>query len=90
MTEASNKVTIKYGLVFILSGAFGNLIDRYLNGKVVDFLDFMIGDYHWYVFNVADSSVTVGMILFVIHSIFYNQDNTRHLSFGGETKLLTT
>ena len=44
---------IKYGLVFILSGAFGNLIDRYLNGEVVDFLDFMIGDYHWYVFNIS-------------------------------------
>ena len=75
--ERNGHPLIKYGLVFILSGAFGNLIDRYLNGKVVDFLDFMIGDYHWYVFNIADSSVTVGMILFIIHSIFYNQENAK-------------
>ena len=75
--ERKGHPLIKYGLVFILSGAIGNLIDRYLNGKVVDFLDFMIGDYHWYVFNIADSSVTVGMILFIIHSIFYNQENAK-------------
>ena len=75
--ERNGHLLIKYGLVFILSGAFGNLIDRYLNGKVVDFLDFMIGDYHWYVFNIADSSVTVGMILFILHSIFYNQENAK-------------
>ena len=75
--ERNGHPLIKYGLAFILSGAFGNLIDRYLNGKVVDFLDFMIGDYHWYVFNIADSSVTIGMILFIIHSIFYNQDDIK-------------
>jgi signal peptidase II len=52
----------------ILSGAVGNLIDRLLYGKVVDFMDIMIGDLHWYIFNIADSSVTIGMALFIIHS----------------------
>lgn len=61
---------IKYGLALILSGAIGNLIDRIYAGKVVDFLDFMIGDFHWYIFNVADSAVTVGMTLFIYHSFF--------------------
>ena len=45
----------------LLSGPVGNLIDRVFLGEVVDFLDFMIGNYHWYVFNLADSYVTVGM-----------------------------
>jgi signal peptidase II len=59
----------KYGLALILSGAIGNLVDRVINGSVVDFLDFMIGNFHWYIFNVADSAVTVGMALFIYHSI---------------------
>ena len=64
---------IRYGLSFILSGAIGNMIDRMLYGKVVDFLDIMIGDFHWYIFNVADSAVTIGMILFIFHSIFIGE-----------------
>jgi signal peptidase II len=54
----------------ILGGAIGNLIDRILFGEVVDFLDFMIGDFHWYIFNLADSSVTVGMSIFLYFSFF--------------------
>ena len=60
-------------LALILSGAIGNLIDRMLFGKVVDFLDIMIGNFHWYIFNVADSAVTIGMILFITHSILYER-----------------
>tara|TARA_Y100000817_G_scaffold289213_1_gene259014 strand:+ start:49 stop:525 length:477 start_codon:yes stop_codon:yes gene_type:complete len=68
--EKNGHPLIKYGLALILSGAIGNLIDRLLYGKVVDFLDLMIGNFHWYIFNIADSSVTIGMILFIIHSIY--------------------
>jgi len=68
-TEKEGHPLSKYGLTLILSGAIGNLIDRAYFGKVVDFLDFMIGDFHWYVFNVADSSVTIGMILYIFYSI---------------------
>ena len=67
----------KYGLALILAGAFGNLIDRVLYGKVVDFLDFMIGDFHWYIFNVADSSVTIGMSLFIWHSIILEKNKSK-------------
>ena len=74
--EKNGHPLIKYGLALILSGAIGNLIDRLLYGKVVDFLDLMIGDFHWYIFNIADSSVTIGMILFIIHSIFIEQKKT--------------
>ena len=54
-------IIIRTGIGLIIAGAIGNLIDRVFLGEVVDFLDFMIGNYHWYVFNLADSYVTVGM-----------------------------
>tara|TARA_B100000575_G_scaffold136286_1_gene108629 strand:- start:80 stop:556 length:477 start_codon:yes stop_codon:yes gene_type:complete len=74
--EKNGHPLIKYGLALILSGAIGNLIDRLLYGKVVDFLDLMIGNFHWYIFNIADSSVTIGMILFIIHSVHIEQKKT--------------
>ena len=74
--EKNGHPLIKYGLALILSGAIVNLIDRLLYGKVVDFLDLMIGNFHWYIFNIADSSVTIGMILFIIHSIYIEQKKT--------------
>ena len=51
----------------IFGGAVGNLIDRIRIGKVVDFLDFYVGDLHWPAFNVADSAITVGIAIFIIH-----------------------
>tara|TARA_B100000003_G_C10901424_1_gene359438 strand:+ start:423 stop:893 length:471 start_codon:yes stop_codon:yes gene_type:complete len=69
--ERHGDLLVKYGLAFILSGAIGNLIDRLIYGKVIDFLDFMIAGHHWYIFNIADSSVTIGMALFIYHSILY-------------------
>ncbi|MBI3894617.1 MAG: signal peptidase II, partial [Acidobacteria bacterium] len=47
-------------LALILGGASGNLVDRVARGKVVDFLDFYIGSYHWPAFNVADSAIVIG------------------------------
>ena len=78
--EKNGHPLIKYGLALILSGAIGNLIDRLLYGKVVDFLDLMIGNFHWYIFNVADSSVTIGMVLFIIHSIIYESSHLKNES----------
>ena len=54
-------IVVRMGIGLILAGAIGNLIDRVFLGEVVDFLDFMIGNFHWYVFNFADSYVTIGM-----------------------------
>ena len=64
----------KYGLALILSGAVGNLIDRIIHGTVVDF---MIGDFHWYIFNVADSAVTIGMVLFIYHSLLLEKKTSK-------------
>lgn len=49
----------------IVGGAAGNMIDRVRLGSVVDFLDFYLGDYHWPAFNVADSAICVGAVLFI-------------------------
>ena len=78
--ERGGHPLVKYGLALILSGAIGNLIDRLLYGKVVDFLDLMIGEFHWYIFNVADSSVTIGMVLFIMHSIIYESSHLKNES----------
>jgi signal peptidase II len=59
-----------FGLSLILGGAVGNLIDRVLYGQVVDFIDFSVGSYHWPAFNVADSSLTVGIIIILMTSFF--------------------
>ena len=69
-TVRNDSLVIRLGLAMIIAGAVGNLIDRLMLGEVIDFLDFMIGNFHWYVFNFADSYVTVGMILILIDSIF--------------------
>jgi signal peptidase II len=65
----NHSIVIRLGLAMIIAGAIGNLIDRIMLGEVIDFLDFMIRDFHWYVFNLADSYVTVGMVLLLIDSI---------------------
>ena len=54
----------------IFGGAVGNLIDRLRFGKVTDFLDFYVGRLHWPAFNVADSAITVGIGIFLLHLAF--------------------
>lgn len=58
------------GLSLILGGAFGNLWDRMLEGHVVDFLDFHVGQYYWPAFNIADSAIVVGAVLLVAEILF--------------------
>jgi len=50
-------------LAMILGGAIGNLIDRILYGEVIDFLDVYWSDYHWPAFNIADSCITIGVLI---------------------------
>lgn len=57
------------GFSLIVGGAIGNLIDRLRFGRVVDFIDLYIGNLHWPAFNIADSAITVGMIIFAIYLI---------------------
>lgn len=62
-----------FSLSVIIGGAAGNLLDRIIHGKVIDFIDFYIGSWHWPAFNVADSALTVGVILFVINSLKHSK-----------------
>ena len=64
--ERRNHLAVRVSLALILGGAVGNLIDRLFFGRVVDFLDFGLGVYRFFVFNVADSAVTIGVTLFLI------------------------
>ena len=54
------------GLAVILGGAAGNVVDRIARGKVIDFLDFYIGRYHWPAFNVADMAIVIGAGLLLL------------------------
>ena len=55
------------GFALIFGGAVGNIIDRIRMGKVIDFLDVYIRNYHWPAFNVADSAITIGIGIFIMH-----------------------
>jgi len=56
------------GEVLVLSGAFSNLIDRVLYGGVIDFIALSWGDWHFPVFNIADSCIVIGVfIIFFVH-----------------------
>lgn len=59
----------RLSIAMVMGGAMGNLIDRIRFGEVVDFLDFYIGSYHWPAFNVADSSISIGVALMVWYFI---------------------
>ncbi len=58
------------GLAFVIGGAVGNLIDRILLGKVVDFLQWHWQDWYWPSFNLADSAITLGVILLLVDGFF--------------------
>ena len=56
----------KYSLLLIFGGAIGNLYDRILHNAVPDFIDLHIGEFHWFVFNVADIFITIGVIFMIL------------------------
>ena len=68
----------KYSLLMILGGALGNVYDRIFYGAVPDFIDFHIGNFHWFIFNVADIFITLGVIFMIIIEITGNNKNKKH------------
>ena len=64
--QKTNSITHPLALSLILGGAFGNLVDRIFRGEIIDFLDFRV----WPIFNIADSAITVGIIVLFYHSLF--------------------
>ena len=62
----------KYSLMIVMGGALGNLFDRIYYSAVPDFIDFHINGYHWFIFNVADIFVTVGILCLIFDEMFIN------------------
>ena len=60
----------KYSLLMILGGALGNVFDRIFTKAVPDFIDFHVGNFHWFIFNVADIFITIGVIFMILIEIF--------------------
>ncbi len=72
--KPNNKMEkIAYG--FILGGAIGNFVNRLLHGYVIDFIDIKIFNYDYPIFNLADTFIVIGVILFIIYTWRYNDGN---------------
>ena len=65
----------KFALLMIFGGAIGNLYDRIFYKAVPDFLDFHIGEFHWFVFNVADIFITLGVIFMILLELIDNNED---------------
>jgi len=70
LAKLPNKFTVEtWGINLVLGGAIGNVIDRVLEGRVTDFIDFYIGTWHYATFNVADVAITVGAGLLILSEL---------------------
>ncbi|MGE3511020.1 MAG: signal peptidase II [Vicinamibacterales bacterium] len=67
---ASHQLLARVGLALVSGGAAGNLIDRLFVGSVVDFVDVYFGSWHFWTFNVADSAITVGVIIMLLDMLW--------------------
>ena len=65
-----SKGITSYSLILVLGGALGNLYDRLYYSAVPDFIDFHIKDFHWFVFNLADIFITLGVISLILIELF--------------------
>ena len=65
----------KYSFLMIFGGALGHLYDRIFFKAVPDFVDFHIGNFHWFIFNVADIFISIGIICLIFDEMFFNKNN---------------
>ena len=63
----------QFALIMILGGALGNVFDRILYKSVPDFIDFHVGNFHWFIFNVADIFITLGVFFMIIIELSNNK-----------------
>ena len=69
------KIYTGYFFTIIFGGSIGNLYDRINFSAVPDFIDLHIGNYHWFIFNVADIFITIGVICLIFDELFFNKKN---------------
>ncbi len=74
MTLKSNGIK-RYSFLMIFSGALGNLYDRIFFKAVPDFIDFHIGNFHWFIFNVSDIFISLGVLFLILLELIDNQKN---------------
>ena len=60
----------KYGFLMVFGGSLGNIFDRLYYSSVPDFIDLHINNFHWFIFNVADIFITLGVILLILTEFF--------------------
>jgi signal peptidase II len=60
----------KFSLMLILGGALGNFYDRIAYGAVPDFIDFHVNGFHWFIFNIADIFISIGVFALIVLEIF--------------------
>ena len=73
-----NKNIYYFSFSLIIGGAIGNLIDRFSYNAVLDFIDLHYNNFHWYVFNIADITITVGCILTIILELFIKRKENQN------------
>jgi signal peptidase II len=59
----------RYSLLIVFGGSLGNLFDRIYYSAVPDFIDFHINNFHWFVFNIADIFITIGIVCLIFDEI---------------------
>lgn len=70
LAKLPNKLNAEsWGINLVLGGAIGNVIDRFLEGRVTDFIDFYIGSWHYATFNIADIAISVGAGLLIFSEL---------------------
>ena len=79
MIYRSNNFSV-YFLLFIIGGSLGNLFDRLYYTAVPDFIDFHINNIHWFIFNVADIFISIGVICLIFVEIFFNKENKNEIN----------
>ena len=72
-----SKISEKIFFSFIIGGAIGNLYDRIFYKAVPDFIDFHINDFHWFIFNVADIFISVGVLCLIIAEFIFNKTSKK-------------
>ena len=64
----------QYLIAIVLGGSLGNLFDRMYYFAVPDFIDFHIGNFHWFIFNIADIFISVGVICLILAELLYKKE----------------
>ena len=63
----------KIGFLMVIGGSLGNIFDRLYYSSVPDFIDFHYNNFHWFIFNVADIFITIGVICLILVELIFNK-----------------